>query len=305
MKLDQRGLNREEATLKGKNRSAGRRIREVSLVAALSGLLLLMGAAPTWAQGTWRPVDMAEPAVDMPAPAAPTFSPNVTAPPVVRFGFYAVFFLSILGSGILLGHIFLGRRGRGGKGAEELLPPLEGVAWEENLVPATIATEGEPAPPEMMDALDHYGAPAPHLPSPSFFTQAVEKASQSAESPSFELEDHIDEEAQRKSLESWLRRATVEDVAVLVLMEEGIRIAQEGRKAEAYDVFDAITRLVPTHVEAWLWKGGMAFHPEESVRCLQRALDLDPDNVRARAGLAWALARLQEAEDSEDEAEER
>ena len=85
------------------------------------------------------------------------------------------------------------------------------------------------------------------------------------------------------------------------MMQEGMRLARAGRKAEAYDAFSAVTRMAPKYVEAWLWKGAAALHPQESVRCLQQALALDPDNRRAREGLAWALARLSALEEPAEE----
>ncbi len=145
---------------------------------------------------------------------------------------------------------------------------------------------------EALAELDRYVSPLPPEPRQPL-SVPTSGGSGNEQPPAWE-----DTEMRRKALESWLRRATPEDAEDL--MREGIRLAKAGEKAQAYDIFAAITRLIPDHVEAWLWKGGTALHPQESVRCLQRALELDPDNPRARQGLAWALARLQASEDDQD-----
>lgn len=212
-------------------------------------------------------------------------------PAFVRFGFYAIFFLSILGTGVTLRQMYLARRN-----ARRDKPPaklgVEGVnvAWDVGLVPATLTDEQEPMPAEVEEALaelDRYVSPVPSEP-----RQPLAQGGEQGAGAAPALWE--DAEMRRKALESWMRRAAPEDAEDL--MREGIRLAKAGEKAQAYDVFATITRLVPGHVEAWLWKGGTALHPQESVRCLQRALELDPDNPQARQGLAWALARLQASE---------
>jgi tetratricopeptide (TPR) repeat protein len=219
-------------------------------------------------------------------------------PAFVRFGFYAIFFLSILGAGVTLRQIYIARRG-----VRRDEPPaklgVEGVdvAWDVGLVPATLADEQEPMPAEVEEALaelDRYVSPIP--PEPRQPMTPAQRANPEDDVITTTWEDM---EIRRKALESWMRRATPEDAEDL--MREGIRLAKAGETAQAYDIFSTVTRLVPDYVEAWLWKGGTALHPQESVRCLQRALELDPDNPRARQGLAWALARLQASEDSQEQ----
>ncbi|MGC8825869.1 MAG: tetratricopeptide repeat protein [Anaerolineae bacterium] len=231
--------------------------------------------------------------------AAQGLTPRAAGVPAfVRFGFYAVFFLSILGAGVTLRQIYVARRG-----ARRDEPPaklgIEGVdvAWDVGLVPATLADEQEPMPAEVEEALaelDRYVSPIP--PEPRQPMAPAPKANPEDDAAAVVWEDM---EIRRKALESWMRRATPEDAEDL--MREGIRLAKAGETAQAYDIFSTVTRLVPDYVEAWLWKGGTALHPQESVRCLQRALELDPDNPRARQGLAWALARLQASEDGQEQ----
>ena len=229
-------------------------------------------------------------------------------PAFVEVGFYIVFFLSILGAGVMLRHVILARREKS-KGTQEGThvgksagPDGVDVAWDEGLVSVTMnGAEDEALAPEVAEALaelDVYTTPRPDgsvMPTANKITEATEPVSK----PSRPEESGSTSEIRRKALESWLRRATVDDAEDLI--KEGISLAREGHKADAYDVFTSITHLVPDHVEAWLWKGGLAFHPRESVRCLQKVLDLDPDNERAREGLAWALAKLSAEEEGHPE----
>lgn len=233
-----------------------------------------------------------------PASAAQGTPHSEGVPAFVRFGFYAILFLSILGTGVTLRQIYVARRA-----SRRDEPPaklgIEGVdvAWDVGLVPATLTEEHEPLPAEVEEALaelDRYVSPIPPEP-----RQPLEQVPQSASTEQDTPVFWEDAEIRRKALESWMRRATPEDAEDL--MREGIRLAKAGETAQAYDIFSTVTRLVPDYVEAWLWKGGTALHPQESVRCLQRALELDPDNPRARQGLAWALARLQASEDSREQ----
>lgn len=219
-------------------------------------------------------------------------------PAFVRFGFYAILFLSILGTGVTLRQILVARRiSRRDEPPAKLGVEGVDVAWDVGLVPATLTEEHEPLPAEVEEALaelDRYVSPMPPEP-----RQPLEQIPLSASNERSTPVSWEEAEIRRKALESWMRRATPEDAEDL--MREGIRLAKAGETAQAYDIFSTVTRLVPDHVEAWLWKGGTALHPQESVRCLQRALELDPDNPRARQGLAWALARLQASEDREEQ----
>ena len=301
------------------------------LIGGLAGQILPQTPAVTPTQTPPEPTEtpvlvVAAPSPELPTPTTTTVVSATQGPPTpqamnlertdvpafVEIGFYVILFLSILGAGVMLRHILLVRseRNRGPqKSARVGKPPgPEGVdvAWDEGLVPVAMnGTEGDALAAEVAEALaelDIYTTPGPEaLMSPTQDGAVMPTANEIAEAtelvpaPSQLEESGSTSEIRRKALESWLRRATVDDAEDL--MKEGIGLAREGQKADAYDVFSSITHLVPDHVEAWLWKGGLAFHPRESVRCLQKALELDPDNEHAREGLDWAQAKLSAEED--------
>lgn len=300
------------------------------LVGGLVGAVADEPATATFTPTPPEPTATAAPAVAENPTAAPTAAPPATAtaepvaaeparvdqpgvPAFVEIGFYVVFFLSIVGVGAMLRHIVMLRRQRRQpaattqetRGRQTRKPEGVDFAWDEGLVPITLSdAEGEALAPEVAEALaelDGYQTPrstslvspvpgSPLLPTADEIAAAIE-VTPAQQPPASSTASEI----RRKALESWLRRAAPEDIRDL--MQEGTALARQGHKADAYDVFTTITRLAPEHAEAWLWKGGLAFHPRESVRCIQRALDLDPDNPRAREGLAWALARLSATEE--------
>lgn len=291
------------------------------LIGGLSGVILPTTPSATPTLAPPEPTETPMPIAAMASPTAPTLAAAVTATaaagpvssrPVslgtmdvttlMPIALSVVLFLSIMGIGIVWRRIHLLRKAKR-QGRPSAMPEGVKVAWEEGLVPATLGEEEPPVfttsetiAPEAEEALaelERYMAGMAEMSTPTpqvASVPAAEEASAPVPPPSKTAPKPASEEMSYKALESWLRRATVEDVEDL--MREGIRLAKQGRKAEAYDVFSTITRLVPDHVEAWLWKGGMALHPQESVRCLQKALELDPDNPQAKEGLAWALGKL-------------
>ncbi len=75
-------------------------------------------------------------------------------------------------------------------------------------------------------------------------------------------------------------------------LEQGIRAAEAGRRAEARRFLAQAASLHPDRKEAWLWLAGLAADPRESVEYLQRVLAIDPDDEAAREGLEWARERM-------------
>ncbi len=75
------------------------------------------------------------------------------------------------------------------------------------------------------------------------------------------------------------------------LLREGIVAGKEGNKPLARRLLREVTELDPRSEVAWLWLAGVAEQPQDAVACLQRALEINPANDRARAGLR--AARLQ------------
>lgn len=74
-------------------------------------------------------------------------------------------------------------------------------------------------------------------------------------------------------------------------LEQGIRAAEAGHRAEARRLLAQAASLCPDRKEAWLWLAGLAADPRESVEYLQRVLAIDPDDEAAREGLMWARNR--------------
>lgn len=78
------------------------------------------------------------------------------------------------------------------------------------------------------------------------------------------------------------------------MVEEGVAAARQGERGQARALLLQATALAPDAFDAWLWLGGLADDPRHAVQYLERAVALQPDNVRARRGLEWAQQRLNE-----------
>ncbi len=76
---------------------------------------------------------------------------------------------------------------------------------------------------------------------------------------------------------------------------EAIALATAERRDEARALFGAILADDPDNVEALLWMGALADRPEDSLRYIGRAVQLAPQNPRARAALRWARKRAPNA----------
>ena len=77
----------------------------------------------------------------------------------------------------------------------------------------------------------------------------------------------------------------------LELLKEGIAAARAGNKALTRQLLREVTELDPRNEVAWLWYAGVADSPHESLTYLQRVLEINPTNERAKAGIK--AARLQ------------
>jgi tetratricopeptide (TPR) repeat protein len=82
------------------------------------------------------------------------------------------------------------------------------------------------------------------------------------------------------------------ELAPLELLRQGREAARAGDRLVAYRLFVQVLELDPDSEEAWLWRAGTAEQPDEMVRCLTRVLEINPDNPRARRGLAEVQERL-------------
>jgi hypothetical protein len=76
-------------------------------------------------------------------------------------------------------------------------------------------------------------------------------------------------------------------------LELGIEAARNGNKQAARKYLSAVLRADPNSVSALFWLAFVAPSPQASTQLLERVLQLEPDNDRARAGLAWANKQIE------------
>ncbi len=71
------------------------------------------------------------------------------------------------------------------------------------------------------------------------------------------------------------------------LLEMGIAAARSGNRAEARMLLEGVTLQEPDNAQAFLWLGFVLDEPRLAIRCLERVIELEPDNTQAKRGLAW------------------
>jgi len=71
------------------------------------------------------------------------------------------------------------------------------------------------------------------------------------------------------------------------LLELGIAAARGGNRTEARMYLEAVTLTEPDNAQAFLWLGFVLEDRKLAMRCLERVIELDPDNEQAKRGLAW------------------
>ncbi|HET89864.1 MAG TPA: hypothetical protein ENN99_03865 [Chloroflexi bacterium] len=71
------------------------------------------------------------------------------------------------------------------------------------------------------------------------------------------------------------------------LLEMGIAAARSGNRDEARMLLEGATLHEPDNEQAFLWLSFVLDDPELSMRCLERVLEINPHNERAKQGLAW------------------
>jgi lipoprotein-anchoring transpeptidase ErfK/SrfK len=83
-------------------------------------------------------------------------------------------------------------------------------------------------------------------------------------------------------------------------LRRGILAARAGDRGEARRCFAAAREAEPNNIVALLWSAWLAVAPQESIALLSRALELEPKNEHARAGLRWARRRPPSGEEPPD-----
>jgi tetratricopeptide (TPR) repeat protein len=71
------------------------------------------------------------------------------------------------------------------------------------------------------------------------------------------------------------------------LLQEGIAAAKAGDKVTAKRLLIEVTDRDPHNEQAWLWLSGVVDDQDEMQICLENVLSINPENERARKGLAW------------------
>jgi hypothetical protein len=79
---------------------------------------------------------------------------------------------------------------------------------------------------------------------------------------------------------------------ISALLADGKALARQNRRAEAQARFARVLSHDPNHVEALLWLAAIEHEARQSVRYLNRVLEISPGNPRAVAGLRWAAKQL-------------
>jgi hypothetical protein len=87
------------------------------------------------------------------------------------------------------------------------------------------------------------------------------------------------------------------------LLEQGIGAALNGRRDEARALLAQVVEADERNEQAWLWLAGIVTDPEEMRTCLENVLHLNPENAKAREGLAWVEQRYGKRAGSETVAE--
>ncbi|MHB1319860.1 MAG: tetratricopeptide repeat protein, partial [Anaerolineae bacterium] len=71
------------------------------------------------------------------------------------------------------------------------------------------------------------------------------------------------------------------------MVEDGIRLARRGQRAEAETIFRRLIQIAPENEDGWLWMAWLADTREESLRYLREGLRFSPDGPSLREGVAW------------------
>ncbi|MFQ3568582.1 MAG: hypothetical protein SNJ59_16470 [Aggregatilineales bacterium] len=74
---------------------------------------------------------------------------------------------------------------------------------------------------------------------------------------------------------------------VEAMVREGVKALKAGRKEEANVLLLKAVELDPYNEDAWLWLSGIVESPEDQRTCLENVLSINPNNARARSGLAY------------------
>jgi tetratricopeptide (TPR) repeat protein len=74
-------------------------------------------------------------------------------------------------------------------------------------------------------------------------------------------------------------------------LQQGIKLAREGKRQEAYQLLSEYVQRDPHNEQAWLWLSGVVDKPEYTRACLERVLAINPQNTQAQQGLQWLASQ--------------
>ncbi len=74
---------------------------------------------------------------------------------------------------------------------------------------------------------------------------------------------------------------------VEAMVREGVNAFKSGRKDEAHALLLKATELDPYNEQAWLWLSGLMEGAADQRTCLENVLAINPNNERAKQGLAY------------------
>lgn len=70
------------------------------------------------------------------------------------------------------------------------------------------------------------------------------------------------------------------------LLAQGKQLARSGKKAEARQFLEQVTEMDAYNEDAWVWLAAVVETVEEQQICLENVLLINPNNAKAKAGLA-------------------
>jgi tetratricopeptide (TPR) repeat protein len=100
------------------------------------------------------------------------------------------------------------------------------------------------------------------------------------------------------------QEAKMNETDLQELLRQGAAAARVGEREAAQEAFRRATELFPDSEEAWLGLAGAVESLTEKRSCFQRALEINPGNADAQAGLEWVTRKEKELEQQEETDEE-
>jgi len=85
-----------------------------------------------------------------------------------------------------------------------------------------------------------------------------------------------------------------DNLDVNALFDQAMAAAKAKRDDEARDLLIQVLRADPDNEQAWLELAGVLSDLDQTIACLQRVLELNPDNAQAKEWLSFSVDALAE-----------